>query len=49
VQMMVAADTGHFPFREHPERFVSDVTNFIHWAAHADTTQSNAGAPAEDR
>ena len=49
VQMIVAAHTGHFPFREHPERFVSDVTNFIHWAAPADTTQSNAGASVEDR
>jgi 2-hydroxy-6-oxonona-2,4-dienedioate hydrolase len=49
VQMIIAAQAGHFPFREQPERFVSDVTNFILWAVHADSTQSNAGAPVEDR
>jgi 2-hydroxy-6-oxonona-2,4-dienedioate hydrolase len=48
VQMIVANKEGHFPFRENPARFVSDVTNFIDWAAHADNTQSSAGVPVED-
>ncbi len=48
VQMIVADKAGHFPFREYPEKFVSDVTNFIDWAAHADSMQSTAGVPVED-
>jgi pimeloyl-ACP methyl ester carboxylesterase len=29
VQMMIQEKAGHFPFREDPEQFVSNVTNFI--------------------
>lgn len=36
VQMIVVDNGGHFPFREYPDKFVSDVMNFIeYWAAHA--------------
>jgi hypothetical protein len=27
--MMIQEKAGHFPFREDPEQFVSNVTNFI--------------------
>jgi pimeloyl-ACP methyl ester carboxylesterase len=39
VKMIVVDKAGHFPFREYPERFVSDVTNFID---HPDDAQMSA-------
>jgi 2-hydroxy-6-oxonona-2,4-dienedioate hydrolase len=38
-KMIVAEKGGHFPFREYPEEFVSDVTNFID---HASDSQISA-------
>jgi pimeloyl-ACP methyl ester carboxylesterase len=35
VKMVVADNTGHFPFREHPEDFVANVTDFIDLAKDA--------------
>lgn len=29
VKMIVVNEAGHFPYREHPERFSADVTHFI--------------------
>ena len=43
VQMTVLDNAWHFPFREFPEKFVSDVTNFIdYWTTHSDDTQLTA-------
>ena len=46
VQMMIQDQAGHFPFREYPEEFVSNVTNFI---VDADETQTSANPPAPAR
>lgn len=46
VHMIVVEKAGHFPFREYPERFVSDCTNFID-AARTGDAQSSASAPAD--
>jgi len=45
VQMTIQDKAGHFPFREYPEEFVSNVTNFI---LYADETKMSANplAPA---
>ena len=38
VRSMMVDKAGHFPFREFPEKFVDDVTSFIHEAeSHRDT------------
>jgi pimeloyl-ACP methyl ester carboxylesterase len=35
VKMIVVNEAGHFPYREHPERFGADVTHFIEfWNSH---------------
>jgi 2-hydroxy-6-oxonona-2,4-dienedioate hydrolase len=39
VKMIVVDKAGHFPFRGYPEKFVSDVTNFID---HPDDAQMSA-------
>jgi 2-hydroxy-6-oxonona-2,4-dienedioate hydrolase len=39
VRMITVDKAGHFPFREYPEDFVSEVTNFID---HADDAQMSA-------
>jgi 2-hydroxy-6-oxonona-2,4-dienedioate hydrolase len=39
VKLITAEKAGHFPFREYPERFVSDVTNFTD---HPDDAQMSA-------
>jgi 2-hydroxy-6-oxonona-2,4-dienedioate hydrolase len=41
-RMIVAEKAGHFPFRENPEEFVSEVTNFIE---HANDSQISANPP----
>jgi len=46
VRMIVVEKAGHFPFREYPERFVSDVANCID-SAHSPDAESSASAPAE--
>jgi 2-hydroxy-6-oxonona-2,4-dienedioate hydrolase len=43
VRMVTADKAGHFLFREYPEEFVKNVTEFIdYWAAHPDDTQISA-------
>jgi len=43
VRMITADKAGHFLFREYPEEFVKNVTEFIdYWAAHPDDTQISA-------
>ena len=39
VQMIVMNNAGHFPFREHPEQFVSDLDHFLDYWAHAPALQ----------
>jgi len=46
VWMITSSKGGHFHFREYPEEFVNNVTNFIdHWAKHADDPQTDATQP----
>ena len=46
VWMITSSKGGHFHFREYPEEFVNNVTNFIdYWAKHADDPQTDATQP----
>jgi 2-hydroxy-6-oxonona-2,4-dienedioate hydrolase len=46
VWMITSSKGGHFHFREYPEEFVNNVTNFIdYWAKHAGDPQTDATQP----
>ena len=50
VQMIIVDKAGHFLFREYPEAFVKNVTEFIdYWAAHPDDTQISANPNSPDQ
>ena len=49
-RMITADKAGHFPFREYPEAFAKNVTEFIdYFGAHPDDTQISANPNASDQ
>jgi 2-hydroxy-6-oxonona-2,4-dienedioate hydrolase len=50
VRMITAEKAGHFLFREYPDEFVKNVTDFIdYWATHRDDTQISANPNPSDQ
>jgi 2-hydroxy-6-oxonona-2,4-dienedioate hydrolase len=50
VRMITVEKAGHFLFREDPDAFVKNVTEFIdYWAAHPDDTQISANPNPSDQ
>ena len=48
VTLTIANDGGHFMYRDHPERFVSDLSGFIAFSAASGATRSTAAAGPDD-